>query len=951
MRSSFSNYACLLLLTLSGVAAQPPAGGAQGERPVVDLSGEWEFKLDPRDVGRAERWFERSGPYERTIQVPGAWNAQGVAFRSEEQLRLYEAQRRDEQKPLSELGLLGAQRESDRLYNVYPGPGWYHKKVKIPAEWEGRVPWLIFNGVHREAEVWVDGRPAGAHHSYLTPFYIDLSRHAKTGEIIDVVVRVDARRRKEFDPLIGCLDTLDFLYVAWGGLNGTVRLEATEAARLDDVFVIPHPGTATAEIRFGIKGARSSELGVEADVIDADGAAVASVKAGVAADATETVLLARLPEPRLWSPKAPYRYTARIRLLSGDAIVDARSIRFGMREFKVSDGKFLLNGKPIFLRGYGDDGIFPNTICPPADKGEFRRRLSLAHEYGFNYVRCHSWTPPEEYLEAADELGMMLQPEFPLAYSWDLPTTVDAKRRVLEEWEASIRLNRNHPSIVAWCMGNEHFDSFDLAPEMYRTAKRLDPTRPVIDSDGCGFGHQGRVTLDFLVVAFGESDSIGFQDGKYDIPAGVTKPVVAHEMGYYATLPDLNQIELFRNGLRPYWLLETRDLAERNGGIASYPDWLASSYRLQATSLKTNLEAARRSGLSGTSVWLFQDYPNCAEGIVDMFFRPKGVSPEEFRTYNAPTVLLLDAPRRNWGSGERAEINFAVSRFEDQPSDTATLHWQLRSGRETLASGVQEHLKINAEGVQKLPAIKLEMPRRARADRLTLSAKLVDANGQTENSWSLWVFPTDVSATDSRQIHSREFDALLALYPGTLRDTPASTPADTHLLVTTVFDRHTSDYLKAGGRVILLKPDSTFTVEATNFRLSSWDGGGPSGTSFDASHPAFRAMPSDGWCDLQYYFLMQGSKTIQLGSLPAKIRPLVRCIDRPSRLADRAYLFEATMGRGKLLVSGFNFEQALAMKDPGAIFFFDQLVRYALGPDFAPDTSLPEEMLKNEAIK
>ena len=931
-------------------ATQSAASAAQAARPSIDLSGEWEFKLDPLDVGRAEKWFDETVSYERAIQVPGAWNAQGVAFASEQALREYEEKRLEEQKSLNRLGILGEQRESARLFHVYPGPGWYRKKVTIPADWKGRVPWLVFSGIHREAEVWVNGRPAGTHHSYVTPFRIDLSRHAQAGEAIAIAVRVDARRRKEVDPLMGCLDTLDFLYVTWGGLHGRVRLEATQTVRMEDVFAVPQVGAETVEIRLALKGPRTGHLAVAVEILDASAATVASVKKGIADDVTEAVLAAPIPKAILWSPKTPYLYTARVRLLSADTIIDAHSVRFGMREFKVAGGKFLLNGKPIFLRGYGDDCIFPNSICPPADKNEFRRRLSLAREYGFNYVRHHSWTPPQEYLDAADELGLMLQPEFPFAYRWDLPTTPEAKRSALDQWETMVRLNRNHPSIVTWCLGNEQYDSFDLAPQMYEAAKRLDPSRPVIDSDGCSFKHKARSTLDFLVVQFGEGHSIGHQDAKYDFPADLTKPVVAHEMGYFVTLHDLAQQDLFKNGLRPYWLAQTRDLATRNGLLDVYPDWLAASYRLQAVCLKSNMEAARRSRLSGTSVWLFQDYPNCAEGVVDMFFRPKGVAAEEFRQFNAPTVLLLDAPRRNWWCGDTAEFKLLISRFEDDPSDAATLRWELKDGSESLAAGVQEQLHVSADGVQELPAIKLKMPMRARAERLTLMAELTDASGKIQNSWNLWIFPNEPFAEASKVRFSGP-DAIRSIFPSALEATPDPTLANTDLLLTTALETETIAYLHEGGRVVLLEPAPIFAVEKTNFRLSSWDGGGPSGTVLDRNHPALREMPSDGWCDLQFYPLIQGSKTILLNSLPAKIRPLVRCIDRPTRLADRAYLFEVSVGRGKLLVSGFNFARAIESKDPAAIFLFDRLVRYALGPEFLPETSLPEETLKGKATR
>ena len=943
----------LLALTLNfgtpELVAQPAARQPSEQRPSIDLSGEWEFKLDPLDAGRAGKWFEETVPYERKIQVPGAWNAQGAAYEQEAVLREYEAKLLNEQKQLFGLGTLGKESESAKLSSVYPGPAWYRRKVKIPEDWKGRIPWLVFGGIHREAEVWVNGQSVGTHRSYLTPFRINLSSQAKAGDTITIAARVDARRSKEVDPLMGCFDTLDFLYITWGGLHRGVELEATEASRIRDLFVVPQLASGTAEIRVAIDGPKTGQLALAAQILDAAGASVASIQQSVAGDA-EAVLPVRMANAKPWAPKTPYLYTARVRFLSDGKVIDTRSVRFGMREFKVAGGKFLLNGQPIFLRGYGDDCIFPNTICPPSDKAEFHRGLALAREYGFNYVRHHSWMPPEEYLDAADELGMMLQPEFPFAYRWDLPTTPEAQQSALEQWQAMIRLHRNHPSIVTWCMGNELYDSFGLAPEMYRMAKRLDPTRAVIDSDGCNFKHQDRETLDFMVVQFGEGDSIGFQDTKYNIPAEIRKPVVAHEMGYFVTLPDLKQLGLFRNGVRPYWLLQARDLAERNSLVADYPDWLASSYRLQAACLKNNLEAARRSRLSGTSVWLFQDYPNCAEGVVDMFFRPKGVSPEEFRKFNAPTVLLLDAPRRSWRSGETVDLKFLVSRFEDAPS-AATLRWELKSGKEALASGAREQLQVDAGGVQELAMLKLEIPRRPRAERLTLSAELTDATGKIDNSWNLWVFPTELLGEGSHKLRSSGFDGLQKLYPWTLAGPPHPTPADTDLLVTTRLDQETRDYLEAGGRVFLLEPSPAFAFEKTNFRLSSWDGGGPSGTILDRNHPALRDMPSDGWCDLQFYSLIQGSKPVFLNPLPAKVRPLVRCIDRPTRLMDRAYLFEASVGRGKLLVSGFNFARALAVEDPGAVFFFDRLIRYALGSQFAPEASLPAAALTGKAQK
>ena len=937
----------VILARAPALCAQSPAPtrSPASTRDTIELSGEWEFRMDPLDVGKTERWYEKTVPFDRKINVPGAWNAQGAGYEDQKLLRDYE------ERYLNGKNLLGVDRESEKLYHVFPGPAWYRRVVAIPREWQGKVSWLKFAGVHRHADVWVNGNFAGSHFSYLTPFRFDIGNWVKPGEEAVISVRVDARRNKAIDPLMGCLDTLDFLYLTWGGIYRKVTLEATARTWIEDLFVVPRVPDKTVELRLTTAGDSTKEFRVVAEIVDQQGAAVARANAKIPAGTTETTLSIALPDGKLWSPSQPYLYTARVTLMENGAGIDSRSTRFGMRELKVENGKFLLNGKPIFLRGYGDDCIFPNTIAPPADREEYVRRLSTARDYGFNYARHHSWFPPEEYFEVADELGIMVQPEFPAAYSWDLATTPQEKQFVAEQWESVIRLYRNHPSIVTWCMGNELYKSFDAAPQLYRRAKQIDPTRLVIDSDGCNFDHKNRETLDFLVVQFGEGNSCGFQDAKYNFPSTLAKPVVAHEMGYFVTLPELTQIDLFGKGLRPYWLFQTRDLAAEKGMTDRYRRWVELSNRLQATCLKSNIEATRRSNLSGYSQWLFQDYPNCAEGVVDMFFRPKGSSAAEFRKFNAPSVLLLDAPRRNYYFGETADLKLLASRYEDDPSEGAVLRWELRAGSEILASGKKEGLTLTSEGLQTLMPLPLVMPRRPQAEKLTLAVELKDSIRTVVNDWNFWVFPKKAQEQTAKKMMIGEPKALQKLYPSAREESPGTISPDVELLITSRLRAETLDYLAKGGRVLLLAPDGNFSTEPTNYRLSSWDGGGPSGTEIDREHAALRHMPNDGWGDLQFFYLIQGSKTIFLDSLPAKIRPLVRCIDRPQRLSNRAYLFEVAVGSGKLLVSGFNFAKAIGIEDPAATYFLSHLVDYALGPEFAPTEKLPVEFLSAKVEK
>ncbi len=253
---------------------------------------------------------------------------------------------------------------------------------------------------------------------------------------------------------------------------------------------------------------------------------------------------------------------------------------------------------------------------------------------------------------------------------------------------------------------------------------------------------------------------MGFGDGKYSgIPADLPKPVVAHEMGYFVTLPDLSQIELFKGRLRPYWLCQTRDLAASRGVANLYPEWMERSYRLQAVCLKTNIEAARRSRLGGYSVWLFQDYPNCAEGVVDMFFRPKALSAAEFRRFNAPTVLLLEAPRRSLRFGERASM------------------------------------------------------------MLLVSAVLEDGKARVENEWNVRAFPAQRPSGLPRRV---KFDEPYRRYaPTPAAEGGDSRPSDGDLWVAGRADSAIVDFLEQGGRVLLMDPEPLFGVEKTNYRLYS----------------------------------------------------------------------------------------------------------------------------------
>ena len=248
----------------------------------IDLCGSWQFEIDPDDAGVREKWFEGGRPFRREIQVPGAWNTQGVEFDTKEQLQRYLA------KPVEEK-LRGPGTEADRLFHVYPGPGWYRRVVRVPESWRGKTIWLKFGGVHRNADVWIDGRHVGTHIGYVVPFEYDVTKFVSPGKDATITLRVDARRNRDLDPLMGCMDTLDFLYLTWGGVHRKVSLEATEDTWIDDVFVVPHVPREEAEVRVTAGHADDAlrqQLRVGVEVLDQQGQRLVPGRRPLSADST-----------------------------------------------------------------------------------------------------------------------------------------------------------------------------------------------------------------------------------------------------------------------------------------------------------------------------------------------------------------------------------------------------------------------------------------------------------------------------------------------------------------------------------------------------------------------------------------------------------------------------------------------------------------------------------------
>jgi hypothetical protein len=192
----------------------------------------------------------------------------------------------------------------------------------------------------------------------------------------------------------------------------------------------------------------------------------------------------------VWTPRSPVLLDADVGLVdAGGSTLDRALSYTALREVKVTDGRFLLNGRPVFLRLVLDQGYWPETGLTPPDAAALRRDIDLTRALGFNGVRKHQKVEDPRYLALADEAGLLVWVEMPSAYR---PGTVST-RRLLREFAEVVIASRNHPSVVAWVPVNESWGVPGVATDprqrglveaLAATARALDGSRPVSVNDG-----------------------------------------------------------------------------------------------------------------------------------------------------------------------------------------------------------------------------------------------------------------------------------------------------------------------------------------------------------------------------------------------------------------------------------------------------------------------------------
>lgn len=912
---------------------------ASKTRLIFTLDGRWSFALDPEDRGEQDAAFRTAS--EQTIQIPGSWEEQGYGFAPESRL------------------LFGWTKQLE-----YEGAAWYVRDLTIPPESADHTITLVLKGVRWRSRVWLDGNYVGEQESLSVPHTFDITAFVQPGQSHQIAIRIDNRMLYPLqESHINSIQTATH----WGGITGGAELVATPKTAIGQITCTPNVSAHHFDFAVMV-GGDSDALTLEAVVTDPDSGEAVSARATVSGGrAAVSVDLGA--NARLWWDDAPFLYSATFRLLRDDELLDAVEKPVGLREFTVSGRHMLLNGVPIFLRGYVDCCIFPLTGYPSWDVEHYRRQFQIARSYGFNHVRLHSWTAPEPFWQAADELGMLVQTELPnwtphYGHSETAPPEA-VQRFMLDELEQIVAALQLHPSWVMFSNGNELIYDSDGHPSLMELAargKELDHTRLFTDQTGFGQLPTPNRPVDYYIQSCNWHPPKRLYDAATPnttedfsaVTAYADRPVIGHEHGQFTMYVRPSEAEKYTGVIRPTWLESVEQTFAVKGMVSRVDDYIQASGTHIVRTYKENIERARRTAdLSGIHLLDIRDFPgqgHATTGILDMFWDSKGlVESETFRQSNDAVVLLMRAVTPTFWNGGSLRVQFDVSNFSRQPIEDA-LYWELVSGDQRLSGALTVPVAPNGK-ITTLGNLEVSLPADSAARAWVLSVRF----GGASNSWHIWSFPYPTLRENDPPIINRVSSLRNALPRAEYRDdfngTGMNMHDDQHLSLTyklAISDRLTMrllQYLHDGGSVWLMPSAGLFDSVKTRYLPPFWsylhfpDNVSSVMGMRIPSHPAFGRFPHDGMSDWQWYGLVNDTPAICLDSVPF-VEPVLEVIDNFNRAKRLAYAFEARVGRGRLFVSTMRLYDAAAAGRPEGRFLLDEILSYLLGESFTPAATL-----------
>lgn len=370
----------------------------------------------------------------------------------------------------------------------------YRKVFLTSAQWKGKKVFVTFEAAAQEATVYLNGTLLGTHSTGYTAFTFDLTdKLAPVGKENILVVKLDSRESLDVPPFVHAID-----YLTYGGIYRDVYLEVKNEIYIDDVFIHTKKDVCTLEVSLSAPVSAGNIIDVriaewkkeDESVKTAKGTKEKAVKINFIQIKTESSkkdykIDLRVAGAKMWSPESPSLYNAQVAIAGKAATtatgtiraVDVKTVRFGFRDIEMKADGFYLNGEKYKIRGLDRHQSFAYVgYAMPKNVQRFDANV-LKNELKVNAVRTSHYPQSQDFIDACDEMGLLVFTEMP---GWQsIGKSTGWRNQCVENVREMVTQYRNHPSIFMWGVRiNESPDDDDLYTRTNEMAHKCDPTRP-----------------------------------------------------------------------------------------------------------------------------------------------------------------------------------------------------------------------------------------------------------------------------------------------------------------------------------------------------------------------------------------------------------------------------------------------------------------------------------------
>ena len=353
----------------------------------------------------------------------------------------------------------------------------YRRHFRLPQTLQGRRIFVDFGGVMTAARVFINGKDLGEYKGGYTAFSFELTKDIKWNADNVLAVQVDSTERKDIPPFGGMID-----YLTSGGIYRDVQIRAVADSFIANVFAKPVnvlQNDRSVNVRVYLDGVSSPHVSKGLFQITAElrggNRVIATGSKNLVGTESQEIVLSNLGQIDLWDTNNPTLYSVRVAIKNGNTVVDHHETRIGFREAKFTPEGFYLNGKHLKLRGLNRHQTYPYVGQAMPWRVQKHDAWVLRKELHCNIVRTSHYPQSPHFLDACDELGLLVFEEIP---GWQHIGDKAWQDLTVQYVDEMIRRDWNHPSIILWGVRvNESGDNHDFYVRTNELAHKLDDSR------------------------------------------------------------------------------------------------------------------------------------------------------------------------------------------------------------------------------------------------------------------------------------------------------------------------------------------------------------------------------------------------------------------------------------------------------------------------------------------